>query len=131
MSQSIVHKHDIDHSLIADLEECINYGHIEELAEDRGDNCEIRWITKELIASHQGLSMHIYANEHPPPHFHVKIGGEENSFTILGCEPLHPEGGLRKYFKNIKKWHKKNKGMLAEEWNRTRPSDCVVGEIRL
>lgn len=74
------------------------------------------------------LAIHIYANEHPPPHFHVKYGREENSFRIDNGAPLYAQG-LNKYFKSILKWHREHKEDLIAYWNECRPSNCQVGPI--
>jgi len=42
---------------------------------------------------------------------------------------FYPDGGLKKWFKNIKKWHKQNKGELISAWNAMRPEGCPVGPI--
>lgn len=75
------------------------------------------------------MAIHIYSDEHPPPHFHVKYGSEENSFRIDDGTPLYAKG-LNKYFKSILRWHQKHKPDLISYWNSTRPSDCPVGPIK-
>jgi len=114
---------------ILDLEYGMKKGHIIELAEERDDGCEYVSMQKAAVGALGGLKMHIFANEHPPPHFHVKYNGEENSFRIDDASPLYPDGGLKKWFKNIKKWHKQNKDELIETWNTMRPDECPVGPI--
>lgn len=116
-------------SCVQELMGCLDYGPIKQLAEEGDGKHELRFIQKGLFAKHNGLTILIYANEHPPPHFHVKYNGEENSFTITDAAPLYPNGQLSRYFKNIKKWHKNNKEELINEWNRFRPSGCPVGEV--
>ena len=74
------------------------------------------------------FKVEIYANEHPPPHFHVKYKNEENSFRISDARPLHA-GGLNRHFRNIKKWHALYRTRLVEVWNSTRPAECPVGKI--
>lgn len=111
------------------LEREMMRGYIIELAEESSDGRERIYIEKAFLGAQGGLKMHIYADEHPPPHFHVKYNGEENSFRIDDATPLHPNGGLKKWFKNIKKWHKENKIELVSAWNSSRPADCPVGPI--
>jgi hypothetical protein len=104
-------------------------GYIIELAEERDDGSELVYFQKALVGASGGLKMYIYANEHPPPHFHVEFSGEENSFRIDNAEPLYPDNGLKRWFKNIRKWHKEHKQELIDAWNRMRPEDCPVGKI--
>lgn len=115
-------------SLIS-LETGMKRGYIIELAEERNDGNEYVYFEKAAIGKLGGLKMHIYADEHPPPHFHVKYNGEENSFRIDDASPLYPDGGLKKWFKNIKKWHMHNKSELIYAWNSMRPEGCPVGPI--
>lgn len=37
---------------------------------------------KALVATYMGLSFHVYANDHNPPHFHVKGQNCDASFRI-------------------------------------------------
>jgi hypothetical protein len=71
------------------------------------------------------LKVEVFANEHPPPHFRVRYGGETANYRISDCEQLN--GGLHKYERFIRQWHAKNKHSLIEQWNKARPSDCPVG----
>jgi len=79
-----------------------------------------------LVGFNKGLKIEIFADEHPPPHFRVLYQGETNNFRISDGIPMNGDG-LRQYFRDIRKWHKKNKQVLIDTWNRTRPSDCPVG----
>ena len=112
-----------------ELESGMERGYIIELAEEREDGREYVFFQKDRVGELGNLKMHIYANDHPPPHFHVKYNGEENSFNINNAEPLYPNGQLKKWFKNIKKWHRKHKEELIHNWNSMRPTDCPVGPI--
>ncbi len=83
---------------------------------------------RQLVAKVNGLKIEIYSNEHPPPHFHIKGGGINASFSILDCQHLEGEVGSREKAL-IEWWHSKGKNKLIEIWNKTRPSDCPVGPI--
>ena len=72
------------------LEEGMSRGYIVELSEEREDGTELVYFEKAAVGTLGGLKMHIYAKEHPPPHFHVKYNGEENSFRLDNAEPLYP-----------------------------------------
>jgi hypothetical protein len=87
-------------------------------------------LEEKTIAYLSGLKILIFSDEHPPPHFRILDGaGCSNDFTIDECKPLHGKS-LSKYFRNIKKWHLKNKELLILAWNERRPTDCPVGIIK-
>lgn len=114
-----------------ELELDMNRGYIVELTEERTDGKEVIFIQKGQFGATGGLKIYVYADEHPPPHFHVKYGNEENSFSILDAAPLYPGGALKKWFKTIKKWHTEHKEELIDFWNKMRPQDCPVGPVKL
>jgi hypothetical protein len=89
----------------------------------------IRLLNEELVARINKMSVVILADEHPPPHFHVKFAGENASFSIAYGRRLPSVKGLEKYDHNIRKWWKEHHCKLIEVWNATRPSDCQVGPI--
>ncbi len=91
---------------------------------------EVQDLNEVKIAGIGALKVYIYSNEYPPPHFHVKYNGEENSFSIYDGNPLYPNNGLKQYYRNVKKWFKGNKAKLILAWNDNRPADCPVGEIK-
>lgn len=93
------------------------------------DGQELFILEEVFVAELCGLKFELFSNEHPPPHFRIIYNGQSNNFTIKDCQPLNGNG-LKKFFKNIQKWHIENKVMLIETWNRTRPSDCPVGMYR-
>lgn len=81
---------------------------------------------KQLVSIHNGLRIEIYPDEHPPPHFHVKGGDINASFSIADCELIAGKvDGRRRAL--IEWWHKRGKNKLIEVWNDTRPSECSVG----
>lgn len=86
---------------------------------------------KALVERIDGLKIEIYSNEHPPPHFHVKIGGKSASFRLDNGEVLN--GDIDdKHKKKVLYWYEKGNGRVAliRVWNETRPQNCVVGEYR-
>lgn len=108
--------------IIASLEESIRQGPI---LNDKG----MRRLEEKLVDKIDGLKVEIFSNEHPPPHFKVTYQGESNNFSIKDSEPLNGNG-LKKWFRNIKKWHLENKDILINFWNVNRPTDCPVGKYR-
>jgi hypothetical protein len=94
------------------------------IIDDRGT----RMLGEELVATLDGLRVHIFSREHPPPHFRVTYAGESADFQISDCAKL--VGGLKKWERTIRTWHAGHKDDLIETWNRTRPTDCPVGAYR-
>jgi uncharacterized coiled-coil protein SlyX len=83
-----------------------------------------------LVERFKDVKIEIYANEHPPPHFHVKTNKGNASFTIADCALVDGDYFFSKRMKEIRVWHEKHRGELIECWNSSRPSDCPVGEFR-
>lgn len=111
------------------LGESLDSGPIHKLKEETDGIHEEVFLQKQLVSRFGAFAVHIYADEHAPPHFHVEYNGDSNSFSIETGEPLHPNNGLSRYFRNVKKWYRKSRPILIDAWNNTRPSDCVVGPI--
>lgn len=84
-----------------------------------------------LVERVNGLSIIIWADEHPPPHFHVKYQGQDASFSILDCSRLPGRSGLERYEWTIRNWWASHRVELAQKWNDLRPADCPVGTIDL
>lgn len=84
---------------------------------------------RHRVDSKGKLEFHIYSNEHPPPHFHVKTKDIDALFRI-------DDGSLEKGKINgsdqakVKFWYDANRSTLIQKWNSTRPSDCPVGPIK-
>ena len=89
----------------------------------------LRRLDEDLVDHINKMAVVIQADEHPPPHFHVKFAGENASFSIADGRRLPNIRGLEKFDHNIRNWWKKNYCELIEVWNRTRPSDCQVGPV--
>jgi hypothetical protein len=106
---------------IEELEDSLNQGPI---LDDQGR----RLLLEREVDRIGNLKIYIYSNEHPPPHFLVQCPEGSCRFEIADCSPL--DDGLATFRRNIKKWHKKNKQLLIDTWNESRPSDCPVGEYR-
>lgn len=99
--------------LVDELESSLNAGPL--IEEDEGQ--ETHMILEWCVDSFGGVKILLHPNDHPPPHFHVQYNGEDNSFRLDNGEPLHPNNGLKSYFKNIKKWHTKNAKLIIAAYN--------------
>jgi hypothetical protein len=89
----------------------------------------MRMLTEETVAKLDGMTIVIQADEHPPPHFHVRFAGGNASFSIADGVRLPKVKGLEKYDHNIRKWWANNRCTLIDTWNRTRPDKCPVGPM--
>jgi len=83
----------------------------------------------KAIARVSGLTIKIWADEHPPPHFHVAYQGEDASFSIVDCTRLPGSVGLQRYERKIRDWWEQNQPLLIEKWNSSRPANCPVGPV--
>ena len=110
----------IPENLTRTLEECIEQGAII-------DKNGKRHLKEHRFGQLDKLKIEVFSDEHPPPHFRVYYQGKHNDFTISDCTPLNGNN-LKKYFRNIKKWHKENKSEIINFWNEKRPSNCPVGK---
>lgn len=83
---------------------------------------------RQLVARIGGLQIHIYANDHAPPHFHIKGPDVDATFTIQDCtfERGNIDGREQKL---VRWWYQRSRSQLIAAWNATRPSDCPVGPI--
>jgi hypothetical protein len=88
-----------------------------------------RMLNEEQVGRFDGLSIQIQADEHPPPHFHVRGGGANVSFAIDDGRRLKGAKGLERYDRNIEKWWRDNRCVLILTWNNLRPADCPVGTV--
>ena len=109
--------------LVKDLQESFDNGPIV-----KDGNREVHLLTEFLVDQIGGLKVEVFANEHPPPHFRVKYAGDTANFKIDDCSKIN--GGLDKWYRNIRKWHGANKETLIKAWDETRPTDCPVGKYR-
>ena len=83
---------------------------------------------KQLVARVRGLRIHVYAREHPPPHFHVESADVDATFTIDACKYLGGNIDGREV-RLVEWWYAHAKPALIAAWNVSRPSDCPVGPI--
>jgi hypothetical protein len=112
----------IDPALVRELEKSLNMG---PMLNTGGP----RMLNEEQVARFEGLSIQTQADEHTPPHFHVRGGGANVSFAIDDGRRLKGAKGLERYDRNIEKWWRDNRCELILTWNRLRPADCPVGTV--
>lgn len=89
---------------------------------------KVKLATAARVDQVGGLKIDIFAAEHPPPHFRVSFQGDCANFTIGDCSPMTP--GLERFRRQIREWHQEHRSVLIAFWNRTRPTNCPVGEFR-
>ncbi len=75
-----------------------------------------------------GLKIEVFADEHPPPHFRVTYQGLTANYRISDCGQIN--GGLARFYRNVRRWHTKHKTTLIDAWNQRRPTNCPVGPYR-
>jgi hypothetical protein len=112
----------ISPALIRELEESFRQGPI---LDDQGR----RMFNEKQFGRINSMSVQIYANEHPPPHFHIRYAGADASYALDTGSRLPGIKGLEKYDRNISKWWKDNRCALILAWNSSRPPECTVGPV--
>lgn len=66
-----------------------------------------------------GIVIAMYYNDHAPPHFHVRYGGEKAIISITGLSLL--EGGLSpKALSLVREWAALHLDELMENWEAAR-----------
>jgi hypothetical protein len=86
-------------------------------------------VVYNLIDYYRGMRMEIFADEHPPPHFHIKTQLGDASFRITDCKRI--AGKLPVSTRTLKKWWLQNRKRLVRVWNEMRPTDCPVGAMAM
>jgi hypothetical protein len=125
LKQSLESAHDIE-SLSTSLEWFLNSG-CSVFVDSDGERHLL--LGRVLVDRINGLKIHIYAQDHAPPHFHVKSANFNASFTIDACVLL--EGSVDgKTRELVTYWHSVCRPKLIEIWNNTRLTNCPVGPIR-
>jgi hypothetical protein len=92
------------------------------------DDAGRRSLNEVKVGEIGGLLVFVFADEHPPPHFCVKYGYESANFRISDGAKM--QGKLDRFERNIRKWYKKNRAHIIEQWNLNRPTDCPVGDFK-
>jgi hypothetical protein len=75
---------EFDEELVDELSELFFW----EEFRDRAVSPEDENVAALIVARVDGLYIKMWADEHPPPHFHVSYQGQDASFSILDCARL-------------------------------------------
>lgn len=85
---------------------------------------------RHLVATIGAVRVEVRADEHAPPHFHVRSrSGLNGSYTIRDCARLNGNL-LPAQEKELRRWYLHAKPLVVEKWNATRPAGCEVGRYR-
>ncbi|WP_431978968.1 DUF4160 domain-containing protein [Shimia aestuarii] len=87
-------------------------------------------VIENVVCLQRGFKFEIFANEHPPPHFHVSNSGASARFDLTTGAPLSGRND-RKVVKHVRRHFPAMQNDLIEFWNNSRPSDCTVGKVKL
>ncbi len=74
------------------------------------------------VSSFQGIRVTMYYNDHPPPHFHVRYGGQKAIVTIEApalWAGYFPSSQLNL----VKEWAVRNQIALNENWELARKQE--------
>jgi uncharacterized protein DUF4160 len=94
------------------------------------DGTKLLLYGRALVDRIDGLKIHIYADEHSPPHFHVRAPGLDCAFSLADCSLVRGSPD-RKTGELIEFYHGRAKEKLVAFWNETRPTDCPVGPVKI
>lgn len=113
---------------IHDIEWFLKDG-VEPIVTPKGNNA-IAYPKKLVEIINKKLEISVRVREHAPPHFHIKAPDVDACFAIEDCRYLKGNICPQKR-KIVEYWflYCKGREKLVEEWNKTRPGDCPVGEI--
>ena len=80
-----------------------------------------------LIAIVEGAKLYMYANDHPPPHFHILFAEHRGVIDIRTLKPRAGELPKAK-LRAILKWARPRRAELLEAWNITQ---ALLGPKRI
>lgn len=84
--------------------------------------------TRQLVAKVNGLRIEVYAREHAPPHFHIKGGDVDATFSLIDGSWIDGRISGRERAL-VQWWYQRSRSVLVKAWNESRPSDCPVGPV--
>ena len=71
------------------------------------------------VAVVDGVKIELYFDEHPPPHFHVKIAGYRAQVSIDALSVIRGELP-RPYFRKVVRWAQTRRAPLLRAWEACR-----------
>lgn len=85
------------------------------------DDGEI-YTVRHLVAKVRNIKIEVYADDHMPPHFHIRSPDLNAALRIDSCELI--AGKLTgPQYALIRRWHKDFQEMLQTAWTRMRAGD--------
>jgi hypothetical protein len=77
------------------------------------------------ISAGGGVILRMYYDDHPPPHFHARYGGEH---AVIGISPVRLlEGELpRPHLRRVLWWARHHRRELLDNWDRARDKRPLV-----
>ena len=91
------------------------------------DGTEIFYEIRALVDNYNGLKFEVRPREHAPPHFHVTYGNQTAAFSIENGNLTEGNFGIRET-RIVKHYYQLAKHKIVDKWNKTRATDCLVGE---
>lgn len=73
------------------------------------------------------IIIHVYANDHLPPHFHIITPDADALVDIETLEILRGKLSHRAETEALA-WARSNGNLIVDEWNRTNPRFPIVGK---
>ncbi len=80
-----------------------------------------------IIANLGGVTIRMFFNDHPPPHFHVQHGGDRAIMTIAEGRVIAGSLPLP-VLRQVGEWSRSNHAALLDAWQRARLGQRL-GEI--
>ncbi|MBN8193816.1 DUF4160 domain-containing protein [Bacillus sp. NTK074B] len=78
-----------------------------------------------MISKFGGITIHLYYNDHDPPHFHVIYAGFMTRIEIMTGEYVRGDDALpASKEKIVMKWLQLNKGDMMKAWNDCRRNEA-------
>jgi hypothetical protein len=69
------------------------------------------------IAEVEGISIRMFYNDHPPPHFHAELGDHEVLIAIADLRVI-AGAALRSMVRKVLAWARLHQAALALDWAR-------------
>jgi hypothetical protein len=81
-----------------------------------------------LVDRIRNLKIEVYANEHAPPHFHVKAPDVDACFRVSDGSLMYGKIS-NKQRDLVEEFFRDNRKRIVAFWNKTRPNGCPVGYV--